>query len=288
VARKGSIRAAADALNVAPSAISRQIQKLERELGAPLFERLARGLRLTSAGEILIHHARASADELDRARAAVQDLRGARRGHATLATVESVAVGFLPRLLAEFWAKSPAIAVNVSVGGSNRVFQAVAEGEADLALAFAVPTLPKLRLLAAADLRIGAVMSPRHPLAGAKSARFADFIGMPVLLSDTSLTMRPSIEAALHRSSVALAPRSVTNSINVMNLLAAENLGVAFETRIGIAREEARGELVFVPLAEPRLAAQRLMLCARPEGPLSTATAALAKAMGAAVSNLRD
>jgi DNA-binding transcriptional LysR family regulator len=54
VARQGSIRKAADRLNVAPSAVNRQILKLEDELGAPLFERLPRGLRLTAAGEILI------------------------------------------------------------------------------------------------------------------------------------------------------------------------------------------------------------------------------------------
>jgi DNA-binding transcriptional LysR family regulator len=286
VAQKGSIRAAADALNVAPSAISRQIQKLEQELGAPLFERLARGLRLTSAGEILIHHARASADELERARGAVQDLRGTKRGHAALATVESVAGGFLPRLLAEFWTASPSIAVGITVAGSGRVFQTVAEGEADLALAFAVPVMPKLKQLAACDLRIGAVMSPRHPLARAKSLRFADFVGAAVVLSDTSLTMRPSIEAALHKSSVALVPRGVTNSISVMNLLAADALCVAFETRIGIVREEARGELVFVPLAEPHLAPQRLLLCTRADSPLSTAAEALAKAIAAVLGGL--
>lgn len=286
VARHGSIRAAAEALNVAPSAISRQIAKLEQELGAPLFERLPRGLQLTSAGEILLHHARATAAELDRARAAILELRGLKRGEASLATVESVALGLLPRLLGDFWKGAPLISGRLIVTGSARVFHAVAEGEAELGLAFEVPASPKLKQLASVTLPIGAVMSPRHPLAGAKSVRFRDFIGRPVFLSDTSLTMRPSVEAALRDASIVLAPRMVTNSVQLMNRLAVENTGVAFETRVGISREEERGELVFVPLTEPGLKPQRLRLCCRPEGQLSPAGTALGKALAAALSEI--
>ena len=58
VARYGSIRKAADALNIASSALNRQILDLEMDLGAPLFERLPRGVRVTSAGEAFLVYAR--------------------------------------------------------------------------------------------------------------------------------------------------------------------------------------------------------------------------------------
>ncbi|MBL0932855.1 MAG: LysR family transcriptional regulator, partial [Alphaproteobacteria bacterium] len=58
IVRSGSIRKASARLNVASSAINRQLLALEAELGAPLFERLPRGLRLTAAGEMLIAHVR--------------------------------------------------------------------------------------------------------------------------------------------------------------------------------------------------------------------------------------
>jgi DNA-binding transcriptional LysR family regulator len=103
-----------------------------------------------------------------------------------------------------------------------------------------------------------------------------------------SLTMRPSIEAALRNATIPLMPRVVTNSVHLMNLLAAENAGVAFETRIGISREEAKSELVFVPLAEPELKPQRLRLCCRPDGPLSPAATAFSKALGAAIEAYPD
>ena len=59
VARAGSIRKAAEALFITPSALDRRVQDLEKELGTELFERHARGMRLTAAGELFLHHVRA-------------------------------------------------------------------------------------------------------------------------------------------------------------------------------------------------------------------------------------
>jgi len=66
VARLGSIRQAALVLSVAPSSISRVIKQLEDELGTPLFERIRQRLKLTSAGELMLYHARVSTAELNR------------------------------------------------------------------------------------------------------------------------------------------------------------------------------------------------------------------------------
>jgi DNA-binding transcriptional LysR family regulator len=288
VARLGSIRAAAEALNVAPSAVSRQILKLEEEMGASLFERLPRGLRLTSAGEILLHHSRASGTELERARNVIEEMRGLKRGRVALAVVESAAAGFLPNLLEAFWKRYPRIKLDLTVVGSARALHAVADGEADLALAFDVATGLKLRERASATLRIGAVMSPKHALAQSKSLRFRDFIEYDVFLSDMSLTMGASIEAAMYNATIPLSARVVTNSIQLMNLLAASDAGVAFETRLGTIRDQARGELVFVPLAEPRLKPQRLGLYTRSEGRPSAAAEAFAKALAEALGKLDE
>jgi len=90
----------AKALDVAPSAISRTIQALESVLGLPLFERVRQRLKLTSAGETLIYHARASASELNQACSIINDLTGLRRGKIGSSAVESVTRGLLPRILA--------------------------------------------------------------------------------------------------------------------------------------------------------------------------------------------
>lgn len=65
-ARLGSIRRAAEVLHVAPSAVSRQIALLEQNFGAPLFERHATGVRLTTAGQVFSRQARATVRDFDR------------------------------------------------------------------------------------------------------------------------------------------------------------------------------------------------------------------------------
>ena len=80
VVRAGSIRAAAEKLNVASSAINRQVLRLEADLGVKLFERGARRLRLTAAGEILIHHVRRTLRDAERAKSEIEDLQGLKRG----------------------------------------------------------------------------------------------------------------------------------------------------------------------------------------------------------------
>ena len=76
VARTGSIRKAATHLNVAASAISRQILALETQLGTPLFQRLPKKLILTAAGEVLIGHIRQTLKEMTRAQGKIEELKG--------------------------------------------------------------------------------------------------------------------------------------------------------------------------------------------------------------------
>jgi len=80
VARTGSIRRAAELLNLTPSAMNRRIQDLEAEIGTPLFERRPRGVKLTTAGEMFVRYARSQIADADRMRSQVEDLRGLRRG----------------------------------------------------------------------------------------------------------------------------------------------------------------------------------------------------------------
>src|SRR6202142_1361403 len=82
VARTGSIRKAAERLNLTPSAMNRRIQDLEAEVGTPLFERRPRGVRLTTAGEMFVRYARSQIAEPGRMKSQVEDLRGLRRGPA--------------------------------------------------------------------------------------------------------------------------------------------------------------------------------------------------------------
>jgi hypothetical protein len=107
VARHGSIRKAADALNVASSALNRQILDLEADLGSALFERLPRGVRLTAAGEVFLAYSRQAISELKAVESQVEQLRGLVRGQVSVAAVESVAGELLPSAITQFQAAHP-------------------------------------------------------------------------------------------------------------------------------------------------------------------------------------
>ncbi|MFD0487782.1 LysR family transcriptional regulator [Saccharopolyspora spinosporotrichia] len=107
VARTGSISEASERLHVATSAISRQITKLEQEVGAPLFERQPRGMVLSEAGEILAAYARRSALEAEQVLADVHGVEALHRSTVKLASSEGFARDFLPAAITTFREKHP-------------------------------------------------------------------------------------------------------------------------------------------------------------------------------------
>lgn len=286
VARLGSIRQAAIALNVAPSSVSRILRQLEEELGTPLFERVRQRLKLTSAGELLLYHAKASLSELSRACTEINDLHGLHRGTVSIAVVESVARGLLPAALDAFWKRHPAITADIKVTGSQQAANAVAEGECDLAVIFDVRVPRTVRRIASASLPLGVLALPESDMARRRELKLFDLANERVILSDTSLTLGASLEEALNRSLVDLSRRSRTNSIGLMVEMARRNLGTVLQTRVGVEQELEEGSLVFVPLADTRLPNRKLMLLSRSAKEMSDAASALGRLLEQAVERL--
>ena len=88
IASSGSIRAAAGRLFITPSALSRELQRLEEDLGTTLFERKARGMVLTAAGKIYLGHVRDALNNIERMRSELDALQNLHRGHVSLLSVE--------------------------------------------------------------------------------------------------------------------------------------------------------------------------------------------------------
>lgn len=286
VARLGSVRQTAQVLNVAPSSISRVIKGLEDEIGTPLFERVRQRLKLTSAGELLLYHARQSNTELTRAWSEINDLRGLNRGAVSVTVVESAARGLMTEALKTFWARHPLITVDIRVAGSQQACDAVAEGECDIALAFDVRVPRNVRRIAATALPLGVIASPESRFAGRKNLKLFDLSGEQVILSDASLALGLSVDDAINRSIIDLTRRSRTNSIALMVELARMNLGVALQTRIGVESELAEGSLIFLPINDAKLPPRRLMLLTRTEREMSEAASAFATLLARAIEAL--
>ena len=160
VRRAKSIREAARQLNVASSAVNRQIIKLEEEIGEPLFHRLPTGLVLTPVGEALARHVITVFQDLERMGSDIEDIHGARIGHITVAVADSVASSILPHAIDQIRARAPRVTFTVVVMGSFNIPRAVIAGEVDVGVAFALRKSSELHQVSLAQFRLGAVVRP--------------------------------------------------------------------------------------------------------------------------------
>jgi DNA-binding transcriptional LysR family regulator len=268
VARAGSIRKAADRLNVASSAINRQILALEEELGTPIFERLRKRLRLTATGELLIGHVRQTLREHERVRARIEDLRGLHHGRITIATMGGLAGSILPRIIASFCARHPRVQIVVTVLPVADIVAALSNGEVDLGLGFDLPSDPALRTVAGFECKLGAVVGPKHPLAARGSVALSVCLGYPIILAQTGLTLRHALDDAFARSAIKVTPVLETNAIELIKRVSALDLGVGFLNIVDVAEERRRGEIAFILLTDRHIRPQLLKIMYREKGGL--------------------
>jgi len=248
ICRLGSIRAAARKLNVASSAINRQILKLEEEVGAGLFERVAEGVRLTAAGEMLARHVTVVLQDLDRVRSDISELTGARRGHVTIAAAEGLFSSLLPATVAKLRDAAPGITISAKLAPSLSIPKAIVSGEVDIGIGFDVPRDLEMHQTVAARFRLGAIMSPKHPLASRTTVTLARCVDYPIILAKPDTSIERLLTPAINRLSKRVEPIVQSTSIEFMRELAERGIGIAFQTKVSLERMLAERRLVHVPL----------------------------------------
>jgi DNA-binding transcriptional LysR family regulator len=248
VRRARSIREAARRLNVASSAVNRQILKLEAEIGTLLFERLSTGLRLTAAGEVLARHVVTVLRDVERVRFDLEALEGLRAGHVELVTLEGFCHRIVPAAIGALLRSHPRISIGTTLMDSAAIPAALIAGDAHLGLAFEVKRRPELRQLAMARLPLGAVMRPDSPLAGRPWVALRDCAGLPLVLPKENFANRDQLQPLLYQAGLGAQGQFEAGSVELMRQLALGGLGIAFMTRVGLEAELEAGRLVHVPL----------------------------------------
>ncbi|MFD5385385.1 LysR family transcriptional regulator [Streptomyces sp. NPDC127074] len=168
VAETNSFTRAAERCLVVQSALSHQVARLERELGARLFERTSRRVRLTPAGEAFLPAARQCLDAAERAAAEVAAAVGEVRGRLALGVISTVTAVDIPGALRDFRERYPQVRIRLRVAASDDLVEQVREGAIDVAF-LGLPTTARPQGVAAHELardRLVAVVAPDHPLAG--------------------------------------------------------------------------------------------------------------------------
>ncbi|WP_169729370.1 LysR family transcriptional regulator [Thermoactinospora rubra] len=140
IARTGSFTAAAELLGYTQSAVSRRMAALEREAGGPLFERLARGVRLTPAGAALHRHVTAVLERLDRAEEELAAIHAGLGGTLRVGAFATANIDLVPRALKEYAARRPDVEVRLTEALSGRLLEGLHSGALDVAVVSDYPS----------------------------------------------------------------------------------------------------------------------------------------------------
>lgn len=272
IARCGSIRKAAARLNVASSAINRQILALEEEMGAPLFERLPRGLRLTAAGELCIEHIREVLKTYERLEGRIRSLKTQQAGKIRLVTTVGLASGPLPDIIARFQLEHPRVFLQLRNDAGTTTVNPVLTGEVDIGLGFNIPATPGIRTLANFDIPIGVVFPRGHRLLAPGPINLADVVQERLVLAQSGTSLRDAINLMLARLDVHVEPVVETNASEMLKKLVKCGAGLTLLNPLDVITECRSGELAFRPIAEPHTRHQPMKLFARARAPLDATT----------------
>jgi len=244
VAKSGSIRKAAEMLAITSTALNRRILALQEELCVPVFERLPRGVRLSSAGEILIHHIRHQISDMERVRSQIADLSGVRRGHVSIACSQALLPYFLPEQISLYRKSHPGVTFGVYLRDRAAAEKALVDHTADLALVFEPVTFADFHTILTARQYVHGVMSADHPLASSETLRLKECMLYPVAMPTRSYGVRHILETAVMNSSLYLDPVVESDSFEFLrNHAPAEGL-ISFQIPIGLPENGVIPDLV--------------------------------------------
>jgi LysR family transcriptional regulator, hydrogen peroxide-inducible genes activator len=191
VAERQNFTRAAEDLAVSQPALSRSIQRLEEELGRPVFERGTRTLALTEAGTLLLARVRQVLTILDETKAEIAD--DGQSGRVRVGAIPTIAPYFLPELLGQFSREFPRAEVVVRESTTDLLLKSLAQGEIDLAV-LALPVAAKhIDVEPLFDEELLLVLPIKHPLVDKDKVRLDDVEPYSFVLLDEAHCLSDNI-----------------------------------------------------------------------------------------------
>jgi DNA-binding transcriptional LysR family regulator len=251
VVRAGSVKEAALRLNVAPSAVSRQVARLERDLDTLLFERQARGMVPNAAGELLAAHAKRAQQDNERVMSDIAALRGLRSGSVRVASAEGFAFDFIPTLIARFREAHEGIRFHLEVCAQSEVAQRVRDGEVDVGVTLSSVLEPGIKLELRHPSPILAVMSRGHALARQRQLSLSQVVAHPLALPPQLSSVRQLLDISCSRQGLQYTTALTSNQADALVSFAAAATGaIAFYGELSIRTRLASQSLVAIPLRD--------------------------------------
>ena len=225
LARTKNFTRAAEELNLSQSALSRAIQKLEEQIGQPLFERKPREVILTDLGEILLARAKEILKLVEDTFSELSE--ASRRGRIRLGTIPTIAPYFLPRLLSTFAEKHPDISVIVQEDTTDMLIKSCSHGEIDLAIV-ALPIIAKdlaIEPLFSEELLL--VLPVGHPLDTQDPLSVDAVASYPFVMLNEAHCLSENIASFCRRQSVQPVTIERTSQLTTVQELVSLDHGVS-------------------------------------------------------------
>jgi len=245
-----SIRAASERLHVAPSAISRQIAKLEHELHAPIFDRRAHGMMLTAAGEILQSRVEGMMREFARVKSHIAALQNLQSGTVDVYCFRTAIETFVAPVLHEFYMRYPNVSFNITMSSTDEAIEALTNRTAEIGLVVNPAVRDNIVNTEIFRDTIVAAVAPNHPLAGSGTISLNEIAKFPLGLTEPSFGLRQQIDRAFDRYAIDPNVFCVTNSLSLIKGIARFDRHCALLPRFAVESEVAGGALSTIEVWE--------------------------------------
>ena len=224
-ARRQNFTRAAEDLGISQSALSRSIQKLEDELGQPVFERKTRSISLTDAGLLLQARAQQVLTMLEDTKAEIAD--DGQSGRVRVGAIPTIAPYFLPDVLRRFSTEYPKAFLIVHENTTDNLLKKCTQGEIDIAVVALPITAKYLEFEELFEEELFLVLPPEHPLAAKEKIRFNDVEPYPFILLDEAHCLTDSILSFCRQRSFQPVVVERTSQLSMVQELVSLSHGVS-------------------------------------------------------------
>ncbi|MCA1937847.1 MAG: LysR family transcriptional regulator [Dechloromonas sp.] len=271
IADSGALTRAAERVHLAPSSASHRLSQLEASLGVALFERHARGLTPTVAGESLLRHARQVFAQLEQMHADLAPYASGLNAQVTVFANTNAINCFLPEDLGDFLREHPQIRVSLEEQPSPAIVGAVAAGQVDIGVVAAEGDFGGLAVTPYRRDRLVLIVAAEHPLAGQREIAFADVLNEAFVCLHAGSAIHTFMMNHAARLGGRLDVRIQVRSFAAVCRMVAAGVGIGMVPRSSVAADERLKTVEIADAWAPR----DLHLCVRERAALSPAARAL-------------
>lgn len=250
VASHHSFSRAAESLSITQPAVSIQVQELEKFLGAALFHRRTRGLRITEVGETVFAYAQQIFSLSGKLLETLEEIHNLQTGRLSLGASTTPGEYLLPMAVGRFRQLYPGINVDLYIANTRTITQRILNQELDLGMVGSHPTAGQddLGVIDYMEDEIVLVAAPTHPLAQENSVSAAEVVDAGLILREPGSATRNTAEAYFNQMGITPTAALSLGSNQALKQAAMAGGGVAVISRMGVTAETRAGMLVILPV----------------------------------------